>query len=82
MVDSDLPEIKGKNCSLRWMCPTDHRPKNARVVFGGKNVDCHLLSASEMNRAAMERAAAITVHGELSLTAHLLHHTNTSRWAG
>ena len=65
MVDYDLPEIKGNNCCLRWMCPTDHRPKNAQVVFGGKNVDCHLLSASEMNRAATERVAAITVHGEL-----------------
>ena len=63
MVDYDLPEIKGKNCCLRWICPTDHRPKNARVVFGGKNVDCHLLSTSEMNRAATERAATITVHG-------------------
>ena len=59
------------------MCPTDHRPKNARVVFGRKNVDCHLLSASEMNREATERAAAITVHGELSLTALLLNHTNS-----
>ena len=47
------------------------------LVFGGKNVDCHLLSASEMNRAATERAAAITVHGELSLHGSgLLPYTN------